>query len=168
MLARVVEDVDERVTHFTRRPQQARVVAIAPDASAPTEDAVDRLRQSNREALDAAREPCDGIRLDDEMQVVALHAVVQDAEAWCPERSERMTDRRYRVVVAERGEVRRRAKGDVRRATTVVRLTPPMRYGATSRQRRTSGAAATATPGAEWELELSKAAVHVNMAYITN
>jgi hypothetical protein len=168
VLARVVQDVDERVTHFAWCSQQARVVAIAPNVSVPTDDAVDRLCQSDRETLDSAREPRAGIRLDEEMQVIALHAVVQDAEAWCPERGERATDCGHRWVVAQGGEPRRRTKGDVRGAATVVSLASSVRYGTASRRHRPTSTAATATPGTEWKLELLKTPAHLNTAYITS
>jgi hypothetical protein len=102
------------------------------------------------------------------MQVIALHAVVQDAEAWCPERGERATDCGHRGFVAQGGETRRRTKGDVRRASTVVSLAPSVRYGTASCRHRPTSTAATAAPGAEWKLELLKTAAHLNMAYITS
>jgi hypothetical protein len=77
MLASVVQDVDQRISYFARRPERASMVAIAPDASMSAEGAIDGLRQADRQALDAARESCGVVRFDEQVHVVVLHAVVE-------------------------------------------------------------------------------------------
>jgi len=48
------EHIHERMAHLARRGKAPRVVAIAPHAAAPSENAVDRPCQPNREPAGAA------------------------------------------------------------------------------------------------------------------
>src|SRR5439155_4191885 len=53
VFAPVLEHVDESIPDFARGLERPHVVTIAPDSSAAAEDPVHRLRESDREALDA-------------------------------------------------------------------------------------------------------------------
>ncbi len=57
------------------------MVSVTPHAPAPTEDAIDRLRDPDRQALDAAANPRGIIALDEQVQVIPLHAEVKYTEA---------------------------------------------------------------------------------------
>jgi hypothetical protein len=81
MLATVVEDVHERVTNFLRRHQVPRVVAFVPDSPAAMERPVDRLRDADREALDPAPERHRVVTFDEQVDVIALNAELQQPES---------------------------------------------------------------------------------------
>jgi len=80
MLAGVVQDVDERVTDFARRPQDASVIAVREDFPATTVKTIEPLRDADREPLDAARERARVVRLGDQVQVVRLNRVLDEPE----------------------------------------------------------------------------------------
>ena len=81
MLSCVVEHVDERVADLARRGEVAAVVAIAPDFSAKAARCdVEEAIRTNREALHAAGERILRVGLDDEVNVVGLYRVLDDAE----------------------------------------------------------------------------------------
>jgi len=56
------------------------MVPIAPDGSAPVQEAIDRLRYPYRQALAAAGKLHSAVSFDQQMHVIRLHAVVQHAE----------------------------------------------------------------------------------------
>jgi hypothetical protein len=62
------------MTDLARRWERAQVVAIVPDLSAAAERAIDRLRDADRETLDAATELTQPVALHDQVDVVALNA----------------------------------------------------------------------------------------------
>ena len=57
------------------------MVAIAPDAAASTKDAVDGTRKTDRESTDTGDQARMIVRLDDQMNMIALNAELNDAEA---------------------------------------------------------------------------------------
>ena len=118
MLASVVQDVDQGIPYFARRPERASVVAIAPDPSMSTEGAIDRLRQTDHQALDAARESCGVVRFDEQVHVVVLHAVVKKPQI--AHGREGLTDRPEDAPVAQGRQAAGRAKGEVCGTATIV------------------------------------------------
>jgi len=81
MFPPVVEHVDEGVSHFTGRPQQARVIAIPPHSATAAEDAVDGLRDPDGEPANTALERRRLLRLYQQVQMVSLHAELEDPES---------------------------------------------------------------------------------------
>jgi hypothetical protein len=56
------------------------VVPAVPDASPPTQHAVDRFRHTDGEALYTAREPRRLIRLDQQVEMIGLDTEMEEAE----------------------------------------------------------------------------------------
>lgn len=79
VLLRVVQRVVQRVPHLFRRAQNPLVVAVGEHAAASLHQPVERSRDPDGEPLHAARQRLCVERLDDEVQVIVLHAVVDDA-----------------------------------------------------------------------------------------
>jgi len=80
MAACVQEDVRQRPTHLARRSEKAMVVTPVQHRAAPSTHAIDRARETRRDALHAVREGLLAVRLDDQVGVIALQRVVGDAE----------------------------------------------------------------------------------------
>src|SRR5262249_17938317 len=80
VLLPVGEHVNKSVPHFTRRSKRASVVAIRPHLPPPIERAVDRERHANRKSSHPFREVELVLRLDHQVNVVALYREVQDPE----------------------------------------------------------------------------------------
>lgn len=60
------------------RPQRTSMITVSPDAGAPSEEPVHRLRKPDAESLHAAPERVCTLCLDEKVHVVRLHAVVND------------------------------------------------------------------------------------------
>jgi hypothetical protein len=54
VLAKIVQDMSERIPHYARRLQFAREKAIGPDLARTPHEGVHRPRDTNRQALHAA------------------------------------------------------------------------------------------------------------------
>jgi len=81
VLPAVLEDVAERVLDLGRRLENAHVIPVGEYPPFPSEDAVDRTGEANRKGVQGAGERLAVRRLDDEVEVVALHAEVAEAAA---------------------------------------------------------------------------------------
>src|SRR5690348_14191257 len=68
------------------------MIPIAPDAATSTKHAVDRTSNADREPADASDQPQTIVRLDNQMNVILLHAELDDAEATARGLSESATD----------------------------------------------------------------------------
>lgn len=77
-MARIQENVAERVMHLARRPQQPRVIAVRQHRSCVFRHAVDRTGEARTDALHPASERRLVRGLDDEMRVVPLERVVHE------------------------------------------------------------------------------------------
>jgi hypothetical protein len=75
VLPHVVQHVDEHVPHFTRRPQDAVVIAIRQHPPPDTEDPAHGARDPRPDGLHAPPERCPVVRFDQQMDVVALERV---------------------------------------------------------------------------------------------
>lgn len=80
MFLRVVQDVDERATHFERTAQHVRVVAIGEDRAASSTRPIQTARDAREQSAHAASERVGVTRFEDQVQVVRLHRAVNDAE----------------------------------------------------------------------------------------
>jgi hypothetical protein len=81
VFSEVGEDVDEGVSHLARACQRAPVPAVRPERAAAVQELVDVAREPSFEAVDPRREGAALRGFHDEVHVVGLHGVVDDAEA---------------------------------------------------------------------------------------
>jgi len=81
VLPAVLEDVAERVLHLGRRLENPHVIAVGENPPFASEDAVDRAGDANRECMERPRQRVAVRRLDDEVEVVALHAEMTETAA---------------------------------------------------------------------------------------
>jgi hypothetical protein len=81
VLSPVVQHVDQRIPHLSRRAELAGVIPISPHGTAAAQQAVDGASQPDRQALNAADEARVRISLDEQVHVVGLHTEVHNAEA---------------------------------------------------------------------------------------
>ena len=146
VLARVREDVDQRVAHHARRPQRTRVVTVAPDGAVATHRTVRGERAADRESAHAARELDGGVRLDDQVQVVGLDGEVHDAERLARCGAERGLERTIRGRRAEPADAGTRAQRDQRGMTSVVLRPCAMRNRPAARCALPTGTATRTTP----------------------
>jgi hypothetical protein len=77
----VSKHVQQGATHLERSFQRACVVSIAKYAPAASAYFVHGERQTNREPLQTARERDAVVRLGDQVDVIALHGVLNDPES---------------------------------------------------------------------------------------
>ena len=147
----ILQHVEQRPTDFARRAQSPRVIPISPHGSPAAEKAIDRLRQADRQPLASAGESRSLPRLDEEMHVIDLNAVVQDAEG--PPGGGRKGVAHYREHgrAAQRRDTGGGAQRDVHGHSRLVRRPTTVRDGTAARTRRATGPATAAAPRAEDE-----------------
>jgi len=80
VLARIQQDVLERVTDLPRRSERTRVVAVVEQPARSHEVHVERTRQPYRQRPHPRDECSMPIGLDDRMDVIRHDGVVHDAE----------------------------------------------------------------------------------------
>ena len=81
MLTHVLQDVDERVSHFARGSEWPGMISVAPETSVPAENPVDSLREPDGESLEATGERFSTVRLDDHVEVIGLDGKLENAES---------------------------------------------------------------------------------------
>jgi hypothetical protein len=81
MAARVVEDVPERVAGIQWATEQAGTIAVNEHRAFSAHDAIHGVSEADSETLHAARYGHLGQALDDQMEVVSLDRVDDQAEA---------------------------------------------------------------------------------------
>jgi hypothetical protein len=81
VLAGIEQDVGQRATHLARCPQDAQVVTAVQHPAREAERALGRAGHPGRDRLHSAPEGLLAGALDEQVQVVALHRVVDDPEA---------------------------------------------------------------------------------------
>ena len=143
------------------------MVAVAPHGAPPSEDPIDRLRDAYGEPADSSLERRGIAGLDDEVQMVALHAEVQDAEARGARRAQRVLDRNEDPMGSEGGNGGCRPQGHVRRAMSLVRDPAAVRDRAAPGSGLAPGAASSTAPGADRKIELPCVPRHLITADIT-
>ena len=89
------------------------MIPLPPHGAAPAEGAVDRPCHADGETAEATTERPRVIGLDDQMQMIVLHAELQDAEAAVGGRGEGTEKGREDPRGAEAPDNRPRAQGDV-------------------------------------------------------
>jgi len=138
------------------------VITVTPHAAPAAENPVDGLRKADGEPLEGARERAVLCNLDEEMDVIALHGELQDAEAAARSRGETASNGREDTVPAQRGQSALRAEGDMGRVTGVVRRPAPVRDTDSVAGGLAAGTGATPAPRARAELELDGTACHLD------
>lgn len=81
VFASVEQHVAQGIVDGTRSAQRARVVALCKDAALASELVVNGARDADAEALQPASERTSIFRLGDQVEVVALDGVVNEAKA---------------------------------------------------------------------------------------
>jgi hypothetical protein len=76
---KIVEDVSDRSPDLERRLQRAGVKAVVEDASFSREEPVESLREPNGEGLHTSRQQPFAGRFDQQVDVIRLYRVVNDA-----------------------------------------------------------------------------------------
>ena len=92
---------DERIAHLTRCPEHACVVPISPHASCAPERAVDGSCYPDRKSLDTSLEPRRLVRFRQQVQMILLHAEMENAEAMVAGGPERSPDRAEGTLASE-------------------------------------------------------------------
>jgi len=154
MMAPVLQNIDERVSHFARCAEGPCVIATSPDASPPPEGPIDSFGEPDDESLYPSRERPSPVRLNNEMNVVGLYGEVEDADSVPRAPGEAAPERQEQVITAQRGEVGASAERHVRRMPWhVIR---PRTVGNADLPARglPAGAGSAAAPGGRAELEL--------------
>jgi hypothetical protein len=108
------------------------------------------------------------VGFDEEVHVVTLHAVVKHAKLRGAGPSECDPSGIEDATVSEGGHTCGRPQRHVRRAMTIMRGSPPVRHGATSRCRLAAGAGTTTAPCADRQIHLlhGTSCCHLNRAHI--
>jgi hypothetical protein len=73
MMLMVAEYVSDRVHELCRRVQQARMVVVVEDSSAPQHEAIERTGDPNAESLHPARKSTVRVGFHEQVQVIAEH-----------------------------------------------------------------------------------------------
>src|SRR6185436_20822492 len=92
VLAGVVQRVDERVPHLARRREDASVISITEDTPGALPRTVEPARDPRRESVQATGESPLVAGLGEEVDVVRLDAVLDDAEGAARRRGKRSLD----------------------------------------------------------------------------
>ena len=140
-----------------------RVIATLPHATAPPKQAVDRTCHTNGQALHTAREPRRRIRFHEQMEMIGLHAELNNPEHVPGCVAERPLEGHEDVAPAERREAGRRPQGDVNGMARLV-WSATMRHRPAAGRGLASGVGTAATPGTDDELELFGRSRHLNWA----
>lgn len=130
MFPAVLEDVDERMADLPRRRESSSVVPVVPDGSAAAENAIDGLGDANRETLNAATQSHGTVCFYEQVDVIALHAEMEEPEPVCRRLRERGTYRRENDLVPQRRKIGARSQRDVNGAATIVGGSAPVGHAA--------------------------------------
>jgi hypothetical protein len=120
VLPEVQQDIDEPPPCLGGCAERAGVIATAPDPPAPTGGAVDGLGAPSRQPLQPAHERGRLVALDDEMDVIALHREMNDAERGFGGSRERSAQDWKNARRSEDGNRVARAQRDVHGPSRVV------------------------------------------------
>src|SRR4051812_8932479 len=134
-----------------------RMVAVREHGAVPARERVEPPRKPDGQTLHAARKRGLVFRLDDEVQVVALDGVVDDAHAEalaCI--AQRLLDHLGPLARAQITDARLQPHGDVNRMPSRKSGSPDVRHSRADKPRMRSGPRPPSTfpfPAAAWELE---------------
>jgi len=144
------------------------MVAVCKDLSAAAKRAIDRLRHADGESLQTPAQCDRTVRFDEQMDVIALHAEVQEAKS-CPGNSYQcFTHGTENVVATQRRQILAGPERHVDRTVRIVRLPSSVGDAPSPGSRLTSSAFSPAAPTRRRsQLQLSSSAPHLNRAHIT-
>ena len=153
MFAPVLQHVNERIPDFARGFEPSHVIAVTPDSSATAEDAVHRLRKSDGESLDAPRQRAAVLRLDHEVEVIALYGELENPKATSRSQCQAATDGAKKPTRAQGGQYPLRAQRYVRGMSSPVKQSPPVWHADLPSGWLAASARTSTTPGARTEVE---------------
>lgn len=154
----VLEDVDESVADLARRSKVVTVVAIREDATTTSEDDVELAREPAGEAADAASESLTMRRFDDEMDVIALDGVVDDAKPVFGSAPQRIPERGIDALRSKARRVPNDSHGDVNGIATRKPRSLQVSQSRPPRPGFSSSPSALATTRAKRQLDLRRRA----------
>jgi hypothetical protein len=132
------------------------MVPITPHGPMSPQHPVHGLRRTNREPLAAAREAHPTLGLHEEMDVVGLHAPVQDAEGPLRGSGEGLAHWAENASLAKRGDATGGTEGDVHRDVAIMGRATAVRHGTATWRRRPTRAPPMAAPRAEDKAALQR------------
>jgi hypothetical protein len=138
-----------------------------PHVTATTEPAVHGLRDPDREPLNATPKRCIAVRLDEQVEMITLHAELHESELGSVRGIEGAFDDFEDSFASEGGDAHVCPEGHVGRTVPIVLHAPSMGHAPATGSRLSPCAFAIATPGARAELELASAP-HLDTGSITN
>src|SRR5262245_40179744 len=163
VLARVQEDVGERVAHLARRLEPSRVVAVGEDLSRVAPELVQGAGEARGEPVHGARERVLARRLDDQVQVVRLHAVLDHAEGFVLRaRLERACEDLVRLVAAQARQIFAQLERHERRMPRAEARALRVRHSGALALRLASRATPLAAPVDEAEFPLACLGPHAD------
>jgi len=106
MLSRVENHVRKRRSHLPGRAERAVVIAAVEHRSAAIEDPIHGPSEASGQALHSIRQGCDALRFDEQVDVIVLERVVDDAKI-CSfrDRAERVLHLANQARRSQRGHV---------------------------------------------------------------
>jgi len=150
------------MTDLARRGERSQVISVRPYSSVAAKRAVDRLRDANRKALNATTKRHVSVSFEEEVDMIALYAEVEESEAFGRSSRERASHCTEDIVATEGWKIAAcperhvdRAAAIVHRPTTVANTSPTGR-GLSPR------AVTSAAPGRRrGKLQLSRCSLHL-------
>ncbi len=164
VLPHVVQHVHERVPHFARRTQNARMIAVAPEAALAAERAVDRLRDATGEPAHTTLEVRWPVRFRQQVKMIPLDAEMQDAEALAARGGERVPRADEEPSVPEGGHTMACPQRHMGGTAPIVRGASPVGNRSASRRGLAPGTITSSAPRADQQVELLRGARHLKRA----
>ena len=146
MLPNILEDVHECIPDLAGSPECARVVAVRKDLSAAAGGAIDQLRNANGEALQTAAQCGRTVGFDEQIDVIPLHAEVQEAKSFSGNSDESFTHGTENVVAPQRRQILTGPERHVDRTVRIVQRPSSMGDAPSPRSGLTSSAFSPAAP----------------------
>ena len=156
----ISQHVADAAPRLARAVQRTGVVSIGEDASFAPEDAIDSAGEGDEVSLQASKQGGAILGLDDQVQVVGLNRVVDDADASpLDAAAEGVLDGVGDARFAQGGQVLHDSRGDVDRMVSLMERAGFVSFArADGVAGRAAGAGASSSPSREGELELMRSA----------
>jgi hypothetical protein len=137
------------------------MVPIGPHGASAAERRVDSLGEADRESLEARTQRRVRVGFDEDVNVVGLHAEVEQSEAVTRGTCERCSELRKETRRTERRDIAGCAQRHVHGAVTGVHGATAVRDGAAAGGRLAAGAPSATAPGTDWQIQLSSGGRHL-------
>jgi hypothetical protein len=128
MLARIEQHIDQPTARLAGRGQRVKVISIRPHRPPPPRHTIHRPGHPDGQPLGPRRQRPAVVRLDDQMQVVALHREVKQPKPRPARRRQRPPHRHRHPRPPHRRHPRPRPHRHVHRRPWVMRAPPPMSH----------------------------------------